>query len=143
MPLPTECGAMIVMANLYDIFSGEELKIAEKVQQRRYQMLVHSYIYYEMNENLVSDSKWSEWAMELVDLQSKYPHIAEKVIYATDFADWDGSSGAFLTYKNKPNIVATANRLVRKKDAPKKTPLISTAPAKKPLIQTATKKKLF
>lgn len=133
------------MAKLYEVFSGEELKIAEKIQQRRYQMLVHSYIYYELNENLVFDSQWSAWAMELVDLQSKYPDIAEKVIYAKDFDDWDGSSGAFLTYKNKPNIVVTANLLLKKKqDRPKvATPLIQ--PVKKPLINktSITKKKLF
>lgn len=132
------------MMNLYNIFSGDELKIAERIQRRRYQILVHSYIYYEMNENLISDSKWSEWAMELVDLQTKYPRIAEKVIYANDFADWDGNSGAFLTYANKPNIVATANRLLRK-EVPKKSPLFSAPPSKKPTPSktSTTKKKLF
>jgi hypothetical protein len=130
---------------LYEIFSGEELKIAEKIQQRRYQMLVHSFIYYELNENLVTDSQWSKWAMELVDLQAKYPNIAEKIIYAEDFADWDGSSGAFLDYSNKPNIVTTAKLLLRKnQDKPSiAKPLIS--PVKKPLISkpSTTKKKLF
>ena len=132
------------MARLYEIFSGEELKIAEKIQRRRYQMLVHSYIYYELNENLISDSQWSSWAMELVELQSKYPHIAEKVIYAKDFANWDGSSGAFLTYKNKPNIVVSAQFLLNRMQK-KKTPLISLPQPKKPLINKTptTKKKLF
>ena len=60
---------------LYDIFSGEELKIAEKIQQRRVQMLVHSYIYYLMDDNIVADHKWSAWATELADLQNKYPNI--------------------------------------------------------------------
>lgn len=108
-------------------------------------MLVHSYIYYEMNENLISDSQWSQWAMELVELQSKYPNIAEKVIYAEDFADWDGSSGAFLRYSNKPNIVSTANFLVCGRQNTKKIvqPLIPVG--KKPLIPKASpaKKKLF
>ena len=131
------------MAQLYKIFSGEELKIAEKIQQRRYQMLVHSYIYYEMNENIISDSQWSKWAMELVELQSKYPSIADKIIYAEDFADWDGSSGAFLIYTNKPNIVITANRLLQNKQSTK-TPTISIPQPKKPLITPSVpKKKLF
>lgn len=131
------------MVHLYEIFSGEELKIAEKIQRRRYQMLVHSYIYYEMNENIISDSQWSSWAMELVDLQSKYPDIAEKVIYAKDFADWDGSSGAFLTYANKPNIVITANRLVGGNK--KQTTTVVMPSPKKPLISktNTAKKKLF
>lgn len=140
---------------LYKIFEGDELKIAEKIQRRRYQMLVHSYIYYEMNENIISDSQWSAWAMELVDLQHKYPGIAEKVIYAEDFADWDGSSGAFLDYTDKGNIITTATRLVQS-NKPKK-PATLFAPTKqktsplfapkqsKPLINkpSTTKKKLF
>ena len=126
------------MAKLYEIFSGEELKIAEKIQRRRYQMLVHSYIYYEMNENIISDSQWSKWAVELAELQCKYPSISKQVIYADDFEDWDGSSGAFLTYLDKPNIVITANRLVRD-HAPKPAP-VAPVPAKK---TSSPKKKLF
>jgi retron-type reverse transcriptase len=104
------------MAHLYEIFSGEELKIAEKIQQRRYQLLVHSYIYYELNSNIVPDSKWSKWAVELAELQYEYPDIAKQVVYAKDFEDWDGSTGAFLTFKDKSNIITTANRLLSKPD---------------------------
>ena len=78
---------------LYEIFSGEELKIAEKIQQRRLQMIVHSSIYYVFNDNIVPDSKWSEWGRELKDLQEKYPDIASKVIFAEAFKDWDASTG--------------------------------------------------
>ena len=35
---------------LYDIFKGEDLAIAEKIQQRRLQMIIHSCIYYTMND---------------------------------------------------------------------------------------------
>jgi hypothetical protein len=129
---------------LYNIYSGEELKIAEKIQQRRYQMLVHSYIYYEMNQNIVTDSQWSKWAVELAELQNKYPNIANTVVYANDFENWDGSSGAFFDYTNKPNIVTTAQALLRK-PAPKKTNTLFTPQVKKPLINktSTTKKKLF
>ena len=110
------------MKPLYEIFSGDDLKIAEKIQRRRYQMLVHSYIYYEMDENLISDSLWSQWAMELAELQIKYPDIAKSVEYAIDFEDWDGSSGAFFTYTNKPNIISVAFALLRNKDDKRNTP---------------------
>ena len=118
------------MAQLYEIFSGEELEIAEKIQRRRYQMLVHSYIYYELDNNIISDSQWSQWATELAGLQDKYPEISNQVIYAEDFEDWDGSTGAFLNFKSKPNIIATARNLLRKsKPAPVPTP--KPAPVKK------------
>lgn len=108
-------------------------------------MLVHSYIYYELNENIVSDSQWSKWATELADLQAKYPDISKQVIYANDFDGWDGSSGAFLTYKDKPNIIVTAERLLgNKQSAPKVAkPLIPIQPKATPNKTSTTKKKLF
>ena len=33
--------------------------IAELLNRRRRQILVHSVIYYKMNDNLISDSTWS------------------------------------------------------------------------------------
>ena len=131
------------MAEIYEIFSGSDLDIATKIQRRRYQVLVHSYLYYEMNENLISDSKWSAWAVELAELQSKYPHIANKVPYDKDFIDWDGSSGAFLDYKDKPNIVTTAQHLLAMEHR-KSKPVKAVPPQRKPLITPApAKKKLF
>lgn len=87
--------------NTYDIFSGEELKIAEKIQQRRLQMLVHSCIYYELNKNSISDRDWDRYARELVKLQNDYPHIADKVIWADAFKDFDGTTGFNLPLKDE------------------------------------------
>ena len=131
------------MAQLYEIFSGEELKIAEKIQQRRYQMLVHSYIYYELNENIVSDSKWSSWATELARLQNDFPEIAKQVYYAKDFEGWDGSSGAFLDYTYKPNIIATAEKLLHIHNNRHKISLPKVAVPVPPKKVTTAKKKLF
>ena len=148
------------MPQTYERFSGEELKIAEKIKQRRYQMLVHSYIYYELDNNIVSDSTWSKWAVELAHLQNQYPDIAEQVEYAKDFVGWDGSSGAFLTYKDKPEITVIAHRLLRdtRNDTtpikvkpvkvaptkPKNQPLFAPTQSKPSTNKVATtKKKLF
>lgn len=87
--------------NTYDIFQGEELKIAEKIQQRRLQMLVHSCIYYEMNKNIISDKAWDSMAKELVVLQKENPAISEKVMWYDAFKDWDGSTGMDLPLKNE------------------------------------------
>ena len=124
---------------LYDIFSGEELKIAEKIQQRRLQMLVHSYIYYRMDDNIVTDHKWSAWATELADLQNKYPEIEKQVPFRKGFEDWDGSSGAFLPL-NEPWIKTKARKLLGLPE--EKKPEITLPP--KPKITKKTKaKKLF
>lgn len=88
--------------------------IQEKIKQRRRQILVHSYIYYELNENIVSDATWSKWAKELQELQEKYPKEAAEVEEAENFKDWDGSSGAFLNFGE--NIKTVAKILLEQKN---------------------------
>lgn len=87
--------------NNYEIFDGELLQIADLIQRRRLQLLVHSCIYYELNKNVVSDKVWDSWARQLVDLQSKYPDVSKQVIWYEAFKDWDASTGAFLPIKDK------------------------------------------
>lgn len=69
--------------------------LSEKIKQRRIQMLVHSYLYYEMDENVVDDHKWQQWADELVELQKQKSTIG---FYDEAFSDWTGASGAFLPF---------------------------------------------
>lgn len=83
--------------NLFEIQKPLQT-IEEKIKQRRLQMLVHSYIYYELDKNIVDDNTWSKWAMELVQLQKANPIASKKVEYYEEFKDWDGSTGAFLKY---------------------------------------------
>lgn len=100
-------------------------KIASKIQQRRYQILVHSLIYYELDTNLVSDSKWASWAMELVQLQKDYPDIASKVIFADAFKNFDGSTGFNLPY-NDEQVVNIAYRLLNSDKAANNADLLHT-----------------
>lgn len=90
------------MMKTYDVFTNErDLQIAELIQQRRLQMLVHSCLYYELDTNLISDKTWSDWAKELAQLQVVYPEISSKVIWADAFKDWDGTTGAFLPLRDE------------------------------------------
>lgn len=68
-------------------------KIEELINRRRRQVLVHSIIYYRMNDNIISDSQWSAWAKELYDLQKQYPEIAMRCIFAKEYRDFDPSTG--------------------------------------------------
>ena len=117
----------------YELFSGEELKIAEKIQQRRYQMLIHSCIYYKLNDNYISDQKWNEWAHELADLQTEYPSISKQVTLYEYFEDWDGSSGAFLPL-DLPWVIAKAKAFLN---------YTHSEPKRVEKPQTIKKKKLF
>lgn len=89
------------MEPTYNLFDGPELAVAEKILQRRAQMLVHSCLYYEMDINIISDKQWDTWARELKQLQTDYPEISKEVRWYEYFEDWDASTGAFLPLKDE------------------------------------------
>ena len=93
-------------------------EIRTLILRRRLQVLVHSCLYYVFNENLISDSTWSAWARELVELQREYPSIAARVDYAKEFQDFDASTGFQLPTRNF-EIMAKAQYLldIRKEKA--------------------------
>ena len=105
--------------NTYELYQGKQLEIAEKIQQRRLQMLIHSCIYYEYNGNVISDRQFDLWAKELVQLQTDYPDIADSVIWADAFKGFDGSTGFDLPIKDKWVMAKAKNILGSKK--PKET----------------------
>ena len=69
---------------------------SEKLKQRRSQMLIHSYIYYHLDTNIISDHQWQDWADELTEMQSQYPQLTNIGFYDKGFSDWNGSTGMHL-----------------------------------------------
>lgn len=121
----------------WEIFTDkEELKIAERIQNLRYCMLIHSCIYYKLNDNIISDTKWNELAHELVTLQDNYPEISKKVTLYEYFTDWDGSTGAFLPLDLEWVMQKAKNALARR-DRP------NIVQKKKPIKKKSKAKKLF
>lgn len=68
-------------------------QIQALINQRRRQILVHSVIYYMMDDSIISDATWAKWAKELEELQKQYPDIAEQCVYADAFRGFDHSTG--------------------------------------------------
>lgn len=81
-------------------FTDTELPIAQLIQRRRLQILVHSCLYYELDKSIITDTQFDTWGKELVELQAKYPNIADRICYHEAFKDWEGNTGAFLPYKD-------------------------------------------
>ncbi len=86
--------------------------VKEKIRQRRSQMLVHSCLYYEMDESIVSDDKWQQWANELALLQLENPNDCRLDFYDEEFEDWTGASGAFLPL-NDPKVRSKAAYILK------------------------------
>jgi len=64
-------------------------------------MLVHSCIYYEMNDNIVSDHQWQAWADELQRLQTDFPELTTIDFFDWEFRDWDGATANHLPHRNQ------------------------------------------
>ena len=94
-------------------WNNKEAKIYELIQQRRLQLLVHSRIYYVLNNNIISDKQFDKFAKELVQLQKDYPQISKDVIFYNSFKNWDGTTGFDLPLED-PWVVQKANQLLRR-----------------------------
>ena len=115
------------MKKTYEIFSGKELEVADAILRRRMQMLMHSYIYYKMDMNLISDREFEMWGKDLGRLHADYPENASQVEYAEAFKDWDASTGFHLPANEQ--IVRIAHRLTHRtsvKPKPQVSPKVST-----------------
>jgi hypothetical protein len=86
-------------------------QIKELITRRRRQLTVHSFLYYQLNENIIDDHTFDFWSKELVELQEQYPEIAKECIWAKEFETFDGSSGFDLPYSN-PHVQTTGYRLL-------------------------------
>lgn len=82
-------------------FNDKELPVASLIQRRRLQMLVHSKIYYDFNNSIITDKQFDDWGRELVGLQQKHPEVAKEICYHDAFKDWDASTGTFLPLQDE------------------------------------------
>ena len=65
---------------------------AELIKRRRIQVLVHSCIYYALDDNIVPDHIFDNWAKELEQLMKDHPG-AYSDRFDNAFKNWDSSSG--------------------------------------------------
>lgn len=62
-------------------------------------ILVHSYIYYELDNNVISDKFYDEKSKELVHLKNQYPELWKSSMYYKQFGDdYNGATGFTLFY---------------------------------------------
>ena len=74
-----------------------ELTTQEYIDFLQRFIIVHSYIYYEMNNNVISDKYYDEQAKVLTKLKTEYPELWEKSMYYTQFGDdYNGATGFTL-----------------------------------------------
>jgi NAD-dependent DNA ligase len=88
--------------------------IASLIRRRRRQILVHSCMYYRLNESIVPDPVYDGWARELAMLHEKYPELASTVEYADIFQGFTGETvSGFDLPVHLPEIIGIAHSLLK------------------------------
>lgn len=93
------------------------MNITDKISFRERQILIHSYLYYHLNKNVISDAKYDKLSYRLVDMIKQYPKEFEESEYVECFRDFDGTTGFDLvdrlTQEQLVMIEVIANVLTR------------------------------
>ena len=75
-------------------------KVIELIKRRRSQMLIHSCLYYELDETVIDDHVWQSWADELEELQRNHPEYCKIGFFDFEFKDWTGATGNHLPLRD-------------------------------------------
>ena len=82
--------------------------MTELITKLRWDLMVHSYIYYTLGDSVVTDAEWDTWAKQLVEEQAANPSHTDE--YDEYFADWSGETGMHLPALD--DVVTEADRLL-------------------------------
>lgn len=88
-----------------------EQTILEKINQREYQILVHSFLYYKLDKNIIDDSKFDFFMYDLVELMKNHENEFLKSVFYSEFKSFEGGTGADLKYDTE-QIRRISTRLI-------------------------------
>ena len=88
-----------------------DANILSKINRRQRQILVHSCLYYQFNENLIQDHVYDAWSKELAELIQGNKDKFRGSVYYTAFKGYDGCSGFDLPFSD-PRVVGVAESLL-------------------------------
>lgn len=75
----------------------EPFTIVERIQLLQRSILVNSFAYYELNENILTDFQYDANARQLVELMRKHPNEAARSKYHLYFHDYCPSDDTHFT----------------------------------------------
>ena len=89
-----------------------EVTVKEELERRMRQFLVHSYIYYELSNNVLSDHNYDFLCKRMVYLMKEYPEIAIECKYYDICKEADASGSGFYIQDYPPEMITMAFRVL-------------------------------
>ena len=76
------------------------MTLLEQISRLQRIIILHSYIYYELNDNVISDREYDLKSKQLVKYKNDYPDLWKQTEYYKQFGDdYNGSTG-FSLYRD-------------------------------------------
>jgi hypothetical protein len=94
----------------------------ERILMRRLwlSILIHSCIYYELDDSLISDEVWNLMAHELVKLRDENPGIVKSMKFPDELRKFTPATGHDLPLRD-PWVLSISQDLIRTRDRMKNT----------------------
>lgn len=96
-----------------------DLTLQEKIDFLQRKIIIHSYIYYELDGNLISDREYDALSKQLVEYKNVYPDLWKNSEYYQQFGDdYNGSTGFTLFHDlndKQKQIIRSIARCIYKK----------------------------
>lgn len=84
-------------------FSSKNFTDKEKIQLLQRSILVNSYAYYELNENILADYQYDANTRQLLELKKTNPEAYQKSRYRRYFDNFESGTGFDLTSRIRKN----------------------------------------
>ena len=105
---------MEIDVNKMPFIYWDYLSIVDYIQRF---IIIHSIIYYELNENVISDKDFDNVSKLLLKLREENEEVYKKSQYYYVFNDFDGTTGFYiydtLNTKDKEYLSKLANHVLR------------------------------
>lgn len=92
------------------IFNNPYWTGKQKIELLQRWILVHSYIYYELNDSVVPDAQFDNNCRHLIRLQKAYPDDFKESRYYYAMNEFDGSTGYGFYEKLDPDMQNNISR---------------------------------
>lgn len=87
-------------------------EVCRRIRKLRAMLLVNACIYYDYNDNLISDYLYDKLSYELADLQKRYSELIYKIgFFDSSFSSFEGFTGYNLPFRD-PWVRAKAYQLI-------------------------------
>lgn len=84
-------------------FSAKPFTDKQKIQLLQRSILVNSYAYYELNENILADYQYDANTRQLLELKKSAPEAYQKSRYRKYFDNFESGTGFDLTSRIRKN----------------------------------------